>query len=114
MAVPDAVILAGRVRLRPILITAMALVIGSMVLLTDPIFQGMAVSLLFGSLVATFLTLVVIPMGCVSVRRYFTGRPPHGGAPSPTAGGPGAGPTPPSGGPGVEPTWRAPEPPAAR
>ena len=86
MAVPDAVILAGRVRLRPILITALALVIGSMVLLSDPIFQGMAVSLLFGSLVATFLTLVVIPLGCVSARKYFTGRPPHGGAPKPRAG----------------------------
>ena len=45
MAVQDAVTLAGRVRLRPILITALALVIGSMVLLSDPIFQGMAVSL---------------------------------------------------------------------
>ena len=93
MAVQDAVILAGRVRLRPILITALALVIGSMVLLSDPIFQGMAVSLLFGSLVATFLTLVVIPLGCVSARKYFTGRPPHGGSHGPNAGGPGAGPT---------------------
>ncbi len=103
MAVPDAVILAGRVRLRPILITALALVIGSMVLLSDPIFQGMAVSLLFGSLVATFLTLVVIPLGCVSARKYFTGRPPHGGSHGPNAGGPGAGPSPPSGGSGGEP-----------
>ena len=56
------------VRLRPILITALALVIGSMVLLSDPIFQGMAVSLLFGSLVATFLTLVVIPILYFSYR----------------------------------------------
>jgi multidrug efflux pump subunit AcrB len=95
MSVQEAIVLAGRVRLRPIMITALALVIGSMVLLTDPIFQGMAVSLLFGSLVATFLTLVVIPLGCVSARKYFmrmamshgpTGPsgspPPAGGAPS--------------------------------
>ena len=75
MVVQDAIILAGRVRLRPILITALALVIGSMVLLSDPIFQGMAVSLLFGSLVATFLTLVVIPMGCVLGAQVFH-RPP--------------------------------------
>lgn len=62
----EAIVLAGRVRLRPILITALALVIGSMVLLSDPIFQGMAVSLLFGSLIATFLTLIVMPLGCAS------------------------------------------------
>jgi multidrug efflux pump subunit AcrB len=74
MSVRDAIVLAGRVRLRPILITALALVIGSMVLLSDPIFQGMAVSLLFGSLVATFLTLVVIPLGCLSARNYFEAR----------------------------------------
>ncbi len=84
--VRDAVVMAGRVRLRPILITAMALVIGSMVLLSDPIFQGMAVSLLFGSLIATFLTLIVIPLGCVSTRKYFGGES-HGGA-TPPAGGP--------------------------
>ena len=115
MAVQDAVILAGRVRLRPILITALALVIGSMVLLSDPIFQGMAVSLLFGSLVATFLTLVVIPLGCVSARKYFTGRPPHGGSHGPNAGGPGAGPTPPPpGGSGGEPAPFAPGPTGAR
>jgi hypothetical protein len=36
------------------------------VILTDPIFQGMAVSLLFGVVVSTLLTLVVIPLGCLS------------------------------------------------
>ena len=96
----DAVIMAGRVRLRPIMITAMALVIGSMVLLSDPIFQGMAVSLLFGSLVATFLTLIVIPLGCVSARKYFKRRDHRGrrrrrwrAAPGPSPG-PGPGPVP--------------------
>ena len=87
MEVKEAITLAAQVRLRPILITALALVIGSMVLLSDPIFQGMAVSLLFGSLVATFLTLVVIPLGCISARRRFEIAPPHvppqGGAPVP-------------------------------
>ena len=72
--VREAVLTARRVRLRPIMITALALVIGSMVLLDDPIFQGMAVSLLFGSLVATFLTLIVIPLGCISARKYFKPR----------------------------------------
>ena len=78
-AVKESITLAAQVRLRPILITALALVIGSMVLLSDPIFRGMAVSLLFGSLVATFLTLVVIPLGCVSVRKHFLSAAADGG-----------------------------------
>ncbi len=71
MSVREAVVLAAEVRMRPIVITALALVIGSTVLLSDPIFQGMAVSLLFGSIVATFLTLVVIPLGCFSAHKSF-------------------------------------------
>ena len=62
----DAVILSAKSRTRPILITAFALILGSMVILFDPIFQGMAVSLLFGVFVSTLLTLVVIPLGCIS------------------------------------------------
>ena len=62
----DAVILACRTRTRPIMITAFALVGSSFVILYDPIFQGMAISLLFGVLVSTILTLVVIPLGCIS------------------------------------------------
>ena len=52
--------------MRPIVITALALMGGSTVILTDPIFQGMAISLFFGVLIATLLTLIVIPMGCDS------------------------------------------------
>ncbi len=63
----EAVIGSCVARTRPILITAFALVGGSSVILTDPIFQGMAVSLLFGVLISTLLTLVVIPLGCISV-----------------------------------------------
>ena len=69
--VRDAVVLACKTRTRPILITAFALVGGSSVILTDPIFQGMAISLLFGVLVSTLLTLVVIPLGCISARTVF-------------------------------------------
>ena len=49
------------------MITALALVLGSMVILTDPIFQGMAISLLYGVFVSTILTLLVVPLGCLSV-----------------------------------------------
>ena len=100
MSVQEAITLAARVRLRPIFITALALVIGSMVLLSDPIFQGMAVSLLFGSLVATFLTLVVIPLGCISARNYFVSTTPNGnGGPMPPSGNGPSGGMPPAGGP---------------
>jgi multidrug efflux pump subunit AcrB len=70
-SVKEAVINACKARTRPILITAFALVAGSSVILTDPIFQGMAISLLFGVLVSTLLTLVVIPLGCVSAGKYL-------------------------------------------
>jgi len=66
MPLMDAVILSAKSRTRPILITAFALILGSMVILFDPIFQGMAISLLFGVFVSTLLTLVVIPLGCIS------------------------------------------------
>ncbi|MGN7612888.1 efflux RND transporter permease subunit [Magnetococcales bacterium HHB-1] len=69
--VRDAVILACKARTRPILITAFALVAGSSVILTDFIFQGMAISLLFGALVSTLLTLLVIPLGCISAKNSF-------------------------------------------
>ena len=68
----DAVVSAGQIRLRPILITALTLMAGSAAILTDPIFKGMATSLLFGAAVATILTLVVIPLGCITSRRRFS------------------------------------------
>jgi hypothetical protein len=64
----DAVIYSCQARTRPILITGAALVLGSSVILFDPIFQGMAVSLMFGVVVSTMLTLIVIPLGCVTAR----------------------------------------------
>ena len=48
------------------------MVAGYSVILTDPIFQGMAISLLFGVLVSTIPTLIVIPLGCVSAGKYLT------------------------------------------
>ncbi len=67
MELYDAVITAVKARTRPIMITAFALVLGSAVILTDPTFEGMAISLLFGVFVSTILTLLVIPLGCVSL-----------------------------------------------
>ncbi|MBU0499097.1 MAG: efflux RND transporter permease subunit [Gammaproteobacteria bacterium] len=67
----EALLKACEARTRPIVITALALVLGSSVILFDPIFQGMAISLLFGVVVSTLLTLVVIPLGCISGRAAF-------------------------------------------
>jgi len=58
----DSVIEAGKVRFRPILLTALAIMFGSMIMITDPVFGGLAVSLIFGTLSSTVLTLLVIPL----------------------------------------------------
>ena len=52
---------AGAIRFKPILLTAIAAMIGAVVILSDPIFQGLAISLLFGLLSSTLLTVLVIP-----------------------------------------------------
>jgi multidrug efflux pump subunit AcrB len=64
----DAVIGAAAVRARPIALTAVAAMIGAFFILDDPIFNGLAVSLIFGILVATVLTLVLIPILYFSYR----------------------------------------------
>ncbi len=100
--ITEAVMIAGQIRMRPIFITALTLMAGAAAIIFDPIFQGMAVSLLFGTGVATVLTLVVIPLGCISQRKQFyllteredegsvcepEGSPPDtGAAPAPTLG----------------------------
>jgi multidrug efflux pump subunit AcrB len=58
----DAVVNAGAVRARPIALTGLAAMAGAFFILDDPIFSGLAVSLIFGILVSTVLTLVVIPV----------------------------------------------------
>ena len=67
----SAVVDAGQTRLRPIVITALAVMLGSAAILSDPIFRGMAVSLLFGAGVSTVLSLIVIPLGCITARKQF-------------------------------------------
>ncbi len=52
---------AGAIRFKPILLTAIAAMIGAAVILFDPIFQGLAISLLFGLMSSTLLTVLVIP-----------------------------------------------------
>ena len=57
----DTLLEAGMIRFKPIVLTAAAAMIGAAVILTDPIFQGLAISLLFGLASSTLLTVLVIP-----------------------------------------------------
>jgi multidrug efflux pump subunit AcrB len=57
----DTLLEAGTIRFKPIVLTAAAAMIGASVILTDPIFQGLAISLLFGLASSTLLTVLVIP-----------------------------------------------------
>jgi multidrug efflux pump subunit AcrB len=61
-ALEEAVMRAGIIRAKPIALTALAAMIGAFFILDDPIFNGLAVSLIFGILVSTVLTLIVIPV----------------------------------------------------
>jgi multidrug efflux pump subunit AcrB len=58
----EAVLRAGAVRAKPIALTGLAAMLGALFILDDPIFSGLAISLIFGILVSTLLTLVVIPV----------------------------------------------------
>ena len=57
-----AVIHSGAVRAKPIMLTALAAMIGALFILDDPIFNGLAISLIFGIFISTLLTLIVIPV----------------------------------------------------
>ncbi|MCP4407404.1 MAG: efflux RND transporter permease subunit [Gammaproteobacteria bacterium] len=74
----EAAVRAGQIRMRPIWVTDLTMMAGAATILYDPIFQGMAISLLFGAAVAVTLTLIVVPLGCISGSRVFC---PPGGQP---------------------------------
>ncbi|WP_242204360.1 efflux RND transporter permease subunit [Aestuariivivens insulae] len=65
----QAAIEAGAVRTTPILLTAGTVVIGAFVILFDPIFQGLAISLMGGTIVSTVLTLLVVPLVYYMIER---------------------------------------------
>jgi multidrug efflux pump subunit AcrB len=62
MDLQKAVILSGATRAKPIILTGLAAMLGAFFILDDPIFNGLAISLIFGVFVSTLLTLVVIPV----------------------------------------------------
>mgnify|MGYP000986728644 CR=1 FL=1 len=76
VAFAEAVVQSAAVRAQPIALTALAAMVGAFFILDDPIFNGLAISLIFGILVSTLLTLVVIPVlyYAANRRRLETGR----------------------------------------
>jgi multidrug efflux pump subunit AcrB len=79
----EAVIEAAAIRMRPILLTALAVIFGSTVMLADPMFVGLAISLIFGTIAATILTLWLLPVLLLKVigwrerRDSAYGKPPR-------------------------------------
>ncbi len=62
LALRDAVVEAGAVRFRPMLLTALAVVVSASVILADPIFQGLAISLMFGEIASLFISRLAVPV----------------------------------------------------
>ena len=76
----DAVIEAGAVRFRPMLLTALAVVVGASVILADPIFQGLAISLMFGEIASLLISRLAVPvLYYMANRRHAAAHPviPH-------------------------------------
>jgi multidrug efflux pump subunit AcrB len=77
-AFKDAVVRSAITRAQPIMLTGVAAMLGALFILDDPIFNGLAISLIFGIFVSTLLTLVVIPMLYFMACRNRVGRTPEG------------------------------------
>lgn len=75
VAVHEAVVDAGQIRMRPIWVTDLTMMAGAFAIMFDPIFEGMAISLLFGPIVAVPLTMLVVPLGCISAHKAFIAPP---------------------------------------
>jgi multidrug efflux pump subunit AcrB len=74
MPLQEAVVDAGAVRFRPMLLTAMAVVIGGSVILFDPIFQGLAISLMAGEIASLLLSRMAVPIiYYLAMRHYYRG-----------------------------------------
>ncbi len=75
MPLEQAVIDAGATRFRPMLLTAAAVIVGSFVILFDPIFQGLAIALMAGEIASTLLSRLAVPVLYYMVKRREMNRP---------------------------------------
>ncbi|QYM78319.1 efflux RND transporter permease subunit [Horticoccus luteus] len=62
LSLRDACLESGAVRFRPMMLTALAVVVGGLVILTDPIFQGLAISLVFGAIASLIISPIAVPL----------------------------------------------------
>ena len=81
MSLEEAVVDAGAVRFRPMLLTAAAVVVGASVILFDPIFQGLALSLMAGEVASTVLSRMAVPVLYYMSERRASAPPPHSHSP---------------------------------
>jgi multidrug efflux pump subunit AcrB len=75
MPLSEAVIDAGAVRFRPMLLTAMAVVVGAAVILADPIFQGLAIALMAGEIASLFISRMAVPVLYFMANKHFHPEP---------------------------------------
>jgi multidrug efflux pump subunit AcrB len=62
MSIEDALLQAGAIRMRPVLLTAGTTLLGNLIITLDPVFSGLAIAIIFGILASTLFTLLVIPV----------------------------------------------------
>ncbi|MBL9181494.1 MAG: efflux RND transporter permease subunit [Verrucomicrobiaceae bacterium] len=77
MPLSEAVIDAGAVRFRPMLLTAMAVVVGAAVILADPIFQGLAIALMAGEIASLFISRMAVPVLYYMANKHSHPEPQH-------------------------------------
>ena len=84
----EAVVDAGAVRFRPMLLTALAVVVGAAVILFDPIFQGLALSLMAGEIASLLISRIAVPVlyEMAARRTRAHEEPPAHGVPLPVEG----------------------------
>jgi multidrug efflux pump subunit AcrB len=75
LEIEEAVLRAGQIRMRPIWVTDLTMMAGAAAILFDPIFEGMAISLLFGAITSVTLTMLTLPLRCIAARRAFYEKP---------------------------------------
>jgi multidrug efflux pump subunit AcrB len=62
LAIKEALLQAGAVRMRPVLLTAGTTMLGNLIITLDPVFSGLALAIMFGIVASTLFTLIVVPV----------------------------------------------------